>query len=73
MLQKNEKLTEILTHGYSTEIGRESYPMNTNMTGFRRFFKSLHSCALDENIPSPLEGINELQFNRKNDMKHARV
>ena len=27
----------------------ESYPMNTNMTGFRWFSKNFHACALDEN------------------------
>ena len=32
------KMTETLAHGYSSEsILNESYPMNMNMTGFKRF------------------------------------
>ena len=42
MMQKDlNKMTETLKYGYSSEgstLG-ESYPMNTYMTGFRRFSK----------------------------------
>ena len=34
--------------GTHPRILSESYPMNTNMTGFRCFQKSLHPCDLDE-------------------------
>ena len=38
--KKPEKMTETLANGYSSEsTQRESYPMNTNMTGFRWFSK----------------------------------
>ena len=35
MMQKNSKITETLTNGSSFGVLSESYPMNTNMTGFR--------------------------------------
>ena len=42
-------MTETLTYGLNhMEELSESYPMNTNMTGFRFFFKSLCPCALDK-------------------------
>ena len=45
-MQKNHgKMTEILANGYSSE---STHPMNTNMTGFRCFSKSLCPCPLDE-------------------------
>ena len=34
--------------GIHLRVHNESYPMNTNMTGFRWLSKSLHPCALDE-------------------------
>ena len=44
--QKNDwKLWEIGTH---LRVLSESYPMNTKMTGFRGFQKSLHPYALDK-------------------------
>ena len=32
-----QKMPETLAHGYSSERYPESYPMHTNMTGFRWF------------------------------------
>ena len=41
-------MTETLAHWYSAaSTYRESYPMNTHMTGFRCFLK-IFACALDE-------------------------
>ena len=41
--------TWVLIREHSARVLSESYPMNTNMTGFRCvFFKSLHPCALDK-------------------------
>ena len=34
--------------GTRIKVLGESYPMNTNMTGFIWFTKNLRSCALDE-------------------------
>ena len=34
--------------GTHLRVLSESYPMNTNMTGFRKLKKTLHPCALDE-------------------------
>ena len=34
--------------GTHLRVLSESYPLNTNMTGFRWFPKGLHSCALEE-------------------------
>ena len=39
------KLWHMATH---LRVFAVSYPMNTNITGFRWFSKSLHPCALDE-------------------------
>ena len=38
-------MTEILAHGYSLRALSESYPMNTNMTGFKWLS---NTCDLDE-------------------------
>ena len=57
----------------------ESYPINTNMTGFRRFsniFASLHHCALNESSLSigrvyrPPDLINALLFCFKWEHEH---
>ena len=52
MMQKFRKMIEILANGYLCEstCWSESFPMNTNMTGFRRFSKRkyLRPCALDK-------------------------
>ena len=38
IMQKSQKMVETLAYGYSSEsILSGSYPMNTNMAGFRRF------------------------------------
>ena len=43
------KMTETLAHGTHLRVLCESYPMNTNMTGFRRFsIKDMHPCDSDE-------------------------
>ena len=34
--------------GTHMRVLSESYPINTNMRGFRFFFKSLRPCALEE-------------------------
>ena len=34
--------------GTHLRVLNESYPMNTNMTGFRRFSKNLCACAVEE-------------------------
>ena len=43
--------------GSHLRVLSESYPMDTNMTGFRWFSKILLSCALDDSIVSVLEGL----------------
>ena len=43
-------MTETLAHGYSFwRVLSESYPMNTNITGFKCFFFRIRPCALYEN------------------------
>ena len=47
--KKTEKWLKPLHMGTHLKVLSESYPMNTNMTGFRRFSKKkLRHCALDE-------------------------
>ena len=41
-------MTGTLAYGTHLRVLSESYLMNTNMTGFRWFKKSLHPYALDE-------------------------
>ena len=41
-------MTETLAYGTYLRVLSESYPMNTNMTGFRRFSKYLCHFALDK-------------------------
>ena len=41
-------MTETLAHGTHRNVLSTSFLMNTNMTGFRWFQKSLHHCAMDE-------------------------
>ena len=48
--------------GTHLRVFSESYPMDTNMTGFRWFSKILRSCALDDSIVSALEGLNQGRF-----------
>ena len=43
--------------GTHLKVLSKSYPMNTNMAGFRWFQKSLRSCALDERLVLALEGL----------------
>ena len=51
MMQKNLNMTE--THmGTHLRVLSASFPMNTNMTGFRIFQKSLRPCALGESTLS---------------------
>ena len=58
LMQKTLKMTETLAHVYSSpRVLSKSFPVNTNMTGFRWFSKFLHPCALDESIASALEGL----------------
>ena len=45
--------------GTHLRVLSESYPMDTNMTGFRWFPNILRSCALDDSIVSALEGLKE--------------
>ena len=57
MIQKTwKKLLKPWQMGTHLRVLSESYPMNTNMTGFRWFSKSLHPCSLDE-VASALEGL----------------
>ena len=42
------KITETLAHWYSSESTHESYPMNTNMAGFRWFSKLCIFLRMDE-------------------------
>ena len=45
----------ILSHGYThLRVLSESYPMNTNMTGFKRFSFIF---ALESEVASALEGL----------------
>ena len=46
--EKAEKRLKPLHMGTHLGALSESYPMNTNMTGFRWLSKTLHPCALDE-------------------------
>ena len=39
---------EILAHGTHLRVLSEIYPMNTNMTGFRWFSKTIGSLCLDK-------------------------
>ena len=49
LCKKPEKCLKPWQMGTHLKALNESYPMNTNMTGFQCFFqKSLRSCALDE-------------------------
>ena len=41
-------MTETLAHGTYLRVLRESYPTNTNMTGFSSFKGYLRPCSLDE-------------------------
>ena len=50
--KKPEKLLKPWQMGTHLRVLSESFPMNTNMTGFQWFFKKTHPCALDESIPS---------------------
>ena len=45
--------------GTHIRVLSKSYHMNTNMTGFRWFQKTLRLCPLDESIASALEGLIE--------------
>ena len=47
--KKAEKLRKPWHMGTHLRVLNESFPMNTKMTGFRWFSKTLHPCALDEN------------------------
>ena len=59
MMQKEPwKMTKTLAHGYSSK--RESFPMNTNMTGFRWFSKIFASLCFGQlKVASALKGLNE--------------
>ena len=46
--KKPEKITETLHMGTHLRAFSESYPINTNMTGFRKFSLFLRPYALDE-------------------------
>ena len=50
-------MTETLAHGYSSNITHESYPMNTNMRGFRWFSKINCVFNLWTKVASALEGL----------------
>ena len=43
MRQKTEKMIETLAYGYSSNSTQQSYPMNTNVPGFRWFLKMFAS------------------------------
>ena len=47
LCKKPAKLLKPWHTGTHLRVLSESYPMNTNMTGFR-WFSSLHPCALDK-------------------------
>ena len=53
------KTTETLAHMHATHLRvlSESYPMNTNMAGFRWFSKTLCVLVLWREIVSALEGL----------------
>ena len=46
--QNSEKWSKSRHMGTHLRVLSKSYPMNSNMAGFRWFSKILHSCALDE-------------------------
>ena len=49
MMQETEKLLKSWHMGTHLTVLSESFPLNTNMTGFRWFSKNLATkCALDE-------------------------
>ena len=48
MMQKPERLLKPWHVDTHLKVLSESFPMNTNMTGFRRFQKLLRPCASDE-------------------------
>ena len=51
-------MTEALVHGTHLRVLNEGFPMNTNMTGFRFFFKNLCILVLWMKVTSALEGLN---------------
>ena len=50
-------MTETLEHGTSLRVLSESYPMNTNLTGFRWFSKTLCIHVLGTKVTSTYEGL----------------
>ena len=62
MMQKTKKLLKPLHMGSHLRVLSDSYPMNTNMTGFQRFSKISGPCALDE---------SSLSMGRVNPFKHV--
>ena len=43
-------MIETLAHGYSSRVLSESFPMNTNMTGFRWFSKNFASLLNERSL-----------------------
>ena len=56
--KKSAEMTETLAYGPHLRVLSESFPMNTNMTGFGRFSKNLCVLALGTKVASALEGIS---------------
>ena len=53
-------MTGTLAHGTHLKVLDESYPMNTNMTGFRWFSKNICVFVLLAKVVSALEGLWEI-------------
>ena len=78
-IQNDATKPENLAHGYSADLKalNKSYSMNTNMTGFKCFFKNLYVLVLWTKVASALQGLKEvfggcLVFNRKFLQWHVR-
>ena len=56
MMQKKLKMTETLANGYSSDSIGESYPMNTNMKGFRCFSKIVAFLSYGHEYPQHWKG-----------------
>ena len=54
----NRKMTETLAHGYSPESTQRELSKNTNMKGFRCFFKYLCILVFWKKVASALGGLN---------------
>ena len=57
MVQKNKKMTETLAMGTHMKVLGESFPMNTNVTGFQWFFENICVLVIWMKEASALEGL----------------